>query len=247
MLKQFSADLHMHTCLSPCAELDMTPREIVRVSLSRGLNIIAITDHNSAENAEAAIRAARGTGLEVLAGMEISTSEEAHILAFFENAECASRMQEIVFSNLPAEENDERLYGDQVVANEDDEVIGFNKRLLISSTKLRAKYLIDLIGSFGGLSIASHVDREAFSIVSQLGFIPADMKFDAVEMSAQISREKAESVFGDMKKFTWVSFSDAHHPVDIGKRVTTFTLNEPTFSEIRLALRNEDGRRADWS
>src|SRR5512140_1399720 len=100
MLKPFHADLHMHTCLSPCAELDMTPREVVRVSIERGLDIIAVTDHNSAENAAAARRAAEGTGLNVLSGMEITSSEEVHILALFEYPDQAGLMQEVVYENL---------------------------------------------------------------------------------------------------------------------------------------------------
>lgn len=224
----------------------MTPREIVNLSVAKGLDIIAVTDHNSAENVEAATKAAEGTGLAVLAGMEIATSEEVHILALFERKDQAILMQDIVFENLPSGENDERLYGHQVIVNENDEVVGFNKRLLIAATNLDARTILDLINSFSGISIASHIDREAFSVLSQLGFIPEELRFDAVELSPRISREKAETIFKGLKKFPWVSFSDAHHADDIGKRITTFTLNEPTFSEIRQALKNEGGRGVTW-
>ncbi|HWR57678.1 MAG TPA: PHP domain-containing protein, partial [Thermodesulfovibrionales bacterium] len=158
----------MHTCLSPCSELDMTPREIVRVSIERGLSIIAVTDHNSAENTGATRRAAEGTGLNVLAGMEISSSEEVHILALFEFQDHAEQMQNVIYANLPSGENDERLYGNQVIANEYNEVMGFNKRLLISATNLTARRILDLIASYGGISIASHIDKDAFSVLSQL-------------------------------------------------------------------------------
>lgn len=236
----------MHTCLSPCSELDMTPREIVNLSVAKGLDIIAVTDHNSAENVEAAKKAAEGTGLTVLAGMEITTSEEVHILALFERRDHAVLMQDIVFENLPSGENDERLYGHQVIVNENDEVMGFNKRLLIAATNLDARTILDLINSFSGISIASHIDREAFSVLSQLGFIPEELRFDAVELSPRISRDRAETIFKGLKKFPWVSFSDAHHADDIGKRITTFTLNEPTFSEIKQALKNAGGRSVTW-
>lgn len=109
MLRPFNADLHMHTCLSPCAEIDMTPREIVTASLERGLNLIAITDHNSAENVEAARKAADGTGLTVLAGMEVTSSEEVHVIALFESPDDAGALQDIVHKNLPAGENDEHI------------------------------------------------------------------------------------------------------------------------------------------
>ena len=236
----------MHTCLSPCAEIDMTPREIVRASVERGLDIIAVTDHNSAENAEATQRAAEGTGLDVLAGMEVTSSEEVHVLALFESPDGAKLMQEIVYENLPSGENDERLYGHQIVVNEHNEVMGFNKRLLISATKLTVGRILDFVISFGGICIASHVDRESFSVLSQLGFIPEDLKFDAVELSPRISRDKAETAFAGVKSFAWVSFSDAHYVKDIGKRTTTFSMREPTFQEMRQALALKDGRSVSW-
>lgn len=247
MLKPFYADLHMHTCLSPCADIDMTPRGIVNTAIDRGLNMIAITDHNSAENVEATGRAAEGTGLVVLSGMEITSSEEVHILGLFEFPELAILMQETIYEHLPSGENDERLYGHQVVVNEHNEVMGFNNRLLISATNLTVRTVLDSIRSFGGISIASHVDRDSFSVLSQLGFIPQDLRFDAVELSPRISREHAETTFGALKAFPWVSFSDAHYVKDIGKRITTFTIEEPTFQEMRQALALKNGRSVSWS
>jgi PHP family Zn ribbon phosphoesterase len=246
MLTRFTADLHMHTCLSPCAELDMTPRQLVLRAKLKGLHLIAVTDHNSLENAEAARRAAKGTGLTVFPGMEITSSEEVHILGIFEHMENAALMQELVYENLPPEENDERLYGHQVVVNEHDEVVGFNRRLLITATRLSASTLVAAIQSFNGLSIASHIDKESFSVLSQLAFIPESLKFDALEMSPLIERNEAEETFKELKRFPWVSFSDAHFVRDIGKRVTTFTLKELTFSEIRKAFMGIDGRDIGW-
>ena len=236
----------MHTCLSPCAEIDMTPREIVAHARERGLHIIAITDHNSAENVEATSRVASGTGLLVLAGMEISSSEEVHILGLFESPDQARCMQDVVYAHLPSGENDERLYGHQIIVNEDNEVLGFNKRLLIGATDLSAHEIVNLISSFGGISIASHIDREAFSVLSQLGFIPEDLRFDAVELSPLIRRGEAEKRFDTLRKFPSVSFSDAHHVTDIGKRSTTFTMRAPTFYEITQALSHRNGRGLFW-
>lgn len=224
----------------------MTPREITRVSLERGLDIIAVTDHNSAENIEATKRAAEGTGLTVLAGMEATSSEEVHVLALFEDAERAGLMQEIVYENLPFEENDERLYGHQLIVNEHDEIVGLNKKLLIAATNLPTRAILDVIRSLGGISIASHIDRETFSVLSQLGFIPDDLRFDAVELSPRISRERAETAFKELSRFPWVSFSDAHRGDDIGRRTTIFIIEKPTFQEIRKALDCADGRALFW-
>jgi len=246
MLRPFRADLHVHTCLSPCAELDMTPRQIVDAARGKGLDILAITDHNSAENTEAARRAAVGSGMVILSGMEITSSEEVHVLALFDNDEGVMRMQDVVYGNLPPQENDERLYGQQVIVNEFDEVMGFNTRLLITATGLHLQTLVAMVHSCGGLCVASHVDREAFSIISQLGFVPGDAGFDALEFSSRMKKEQAEALFGHLKSFPWVSSSDAHYIADVGGRTVTFTMEEPTLEEIRLALRDADGRRTDW-
>ncbi|MEN8265048.1 MAG: PHP domain-containing protein [Nitrospirota bacterium] len=246
MLKEFKSDLHMHTCLSPCADLGMSPREIVKTAEEKGLDIIAITDHNSAENIIAAIKASENMRLKVLAGMEISSSEEAHILAFFDSIEGIMKLQDIVYDNLMPGENDEKLFGEQIVVNEKDEVLDFNKRLLIGATMLTAQEIIDTIHSLGGLSVASHIDKDAFSIISQLGFITEDLAFDALEMSPNITRNQAEESFGSYHSFTWISSSDAHYINDIGKRTTSFFMNEPTIEEMALAIKKMDGRKVEW-
>ncbi|HDZ62578.1 MAG TPA: PHP domain-containing protein [Nitrospirae bacterium] len=246
MLKEFRADLHIHTCLSPCADLDMTPSAIVNAAVEKGIDIIAVTDHNSAENTEAARKAAENKRITVLSGMEVTSDEEAHILALFDNVESVMRLQDTVYESLLPGSNDTAKFGDQVVVNEANEVLGFNHRLLIGATTLPASEIVNVIHSLGGLSIASHIDREAFSIVSQLGFIPDDMKFDALEMSPRISRETASNLYGDYTRMPWVSSSDSHNIDNIGKRTTLFYLKEPTIAEISYALRGIDGRKVEW-
>jgi len=245
MLKQFKADLHIHTCLSPCSDLQMTPLAILKTASEKGLDIIAITDHNSAENVTAAQKVAEKTGLTVLTGMEVTTVEEAHILAIFDNIRAVMEMQGIVYEHLlPGESNDH--FGEQVVVNEKDEVLSFNKRLLIGATTLTASSVVDITHSLGGLSIASHIDREVFGIISQIGFIPEDLKFDALEMSPGIDVETAGNLFKDYASFTWISSSDAHYLKDISKRSTTFFLKEPSLAEIAFALKKIGGRKVEW-
>lgn len=246
MPKQFRADLHIHTCLSPCADIEMSPLSVVKKASEKGLDIIAVTDHNSAENIAAALKSAENSGLSVLAGMEITSSEEAHILALFDDLDSILKLQDIVYNNLNDGENVEKLFGEQIVANEKDEVLSFNKRLLIGSTKMSAHSIVVEIHALGGLAIASHIDRGAFSIISQLGFIPGDLSFDALELSSAISREKAQELFKDYDSFAWISSSDAHTPDDIGKRTTVFHMNASTINEMRLALKGTDGRRVEW-
>ncbi len=246
MLRTFKADLHIHTCLSPCGELEMSPSAIVHTAAEKGLHIIAITDHNSAENVKAAQSAAENIDVAVLAGMEITSSEEAHILALFDDAEGIAKMQNAVYDSLLPGENDEKRFGDQIVVNEKDEVLDFNNRLLIGATELPVQLIVDTIHSLGGLSIASHVDKDVFSIISQLGFIPEELNFDALEMSPHINREHAEQSFSSYSTYTWISSSDAHHLTDIGKRATDFFMREPTIKEMALAMRRIDGRKVEW-
>jgi PHP family Zn ribbon phosphoesterase len=240
-VRPFRADLHIHSCLSPCGDLDMSPRTIVAQSLEKGLDLIAVCDHNSAENAGAVIRAANRKGLSVLAGMEISSREEVHSLAIFDTEAQALQMQELIYRHLRGTNRPE-LFGDQVVANELDEVECFNDRLLIGAVQMDLQEIITAVHRLGGLSIASHVDRPSFSILSQLGFIPEEVELDGVEISRHMTREKARAEIPGLERFTLLSFSDAHFPQDIGSSLTCFLLERPSVEEIRLALRQEGGR-----
>ncbi len=245
MFKKYKADLHIHTCLSPCADLQMTPSAIIKSASEKKLDIIAITDHNSAANIIAAKKAAENTALTVLAGIEVTSSEEVHILAIFDNIASVMRLQDVVYENLLPGENDEGQFGEQIVVNEKDEVLNFNNRLLLSATTLTVHSVVNIIHSLGGLSIASHIDRDAFGIISQLGFIPEDLKFDALEISSGIDTEKAEHLFREYNSFVWVSSSDAHYLENIGKRTTSFFIKEPTIAEMTSAIKKSDGRRVE--
>ena len=241
-MKAFKADLHIHSCLSPCADLDMSPRAIVETSLERGLEIIAVCDHNSAENVGAAIRAGAQKGLRVLPGIEINSSEEVHTLALFDSEKQALAMQELIYRHLQGTNRPE-LFGDQVVANEFDEVEGFNDRLLIGATQLALNHVVKEVHRLGGLSIASHVDRPSFSILGQLGFIPPEIDLDGLELSRHLSPDGATSKLPEVSGFTLVTFSDAHFLDDIGRPATSFLLEAPSLTEIRMALREESGRK----
>lgn len=237
-MKFFKADLHVHTCLSPCADLDMTPKAIVEKGLEQGLDVIAVCDHNSAENVKATIRAGVEKSLPVLAGIEINTREEVHLLAIFGNADDAIRMQNIIYGHLRGTNRPE-IFGDQVVVNEFDEVDSFNDHLLIGAVDLSIQDIVGHIHGLGGLSIASHVDRPSFSIVSQLGFIPSDLDLDALEISSKGERERILS----MSRLPLVAFSDAHFLEDVGKAYTSFFLEFPSVEEICMALSGKSGRK----
>jgi 3',5'-nucleoside bisphosphate phosphatase len=241
MLKSYRADLHIHTCLSPCGDLKMTPRKIIDKVLSQNIDIIAICDHNSAENVPALINAANGKDVLVLSGMEICSREEIHVLAFFENIETAFEMQAKVYENFHGK-NEPEIFGMQVIGNEMDEVLGFNDRLLIGAVEMSIEDIVDKIHSLNGIAIASHIDRESYSVIGQLGFIPETLKFDALEVSPNISLEEARKRFPEYRNYAMIKNSDAHFIEDIGKCVTEFQIEEPSFDEIKKALKNETER-----
>ncbi len=229
------ADLHIHTCLSPCADKLMSPRAVVKEARRRGLHLIAICDHNSAENVEATCRAGREAGVAVIGGMEICTREEVHVLALFEDDRALGFAQEAVYESLEGE-NDPEVFGEQVVMNERDEVTGINGRLLIGATDLGLHEVVQAIHGLGGMAIAAHVDRQSFGIIGQLGFIPPELPLDGVEVCSARLPSLA-------KDLAVVSSSDAHRLDDIGSRCTGFLLGAPTAPEVEMALRQRDGRR----
>jgi len=143
-MKEFKADMHIHTCLSPCADLEMSPRNIIKEAKKKGLDIIGICDHNSAENFPAMEKSANIEGIKAIGGIEITSREEVHILGLFGNERDLFFMQEAVYSNLHGV-NDEKRYGLQVVVNENDEVLGFNNKLLIGATEMSVEEVVDLI------------------------------------------------------------------------------------------------------
>jgi PHP family Zn ribbon phosphoesterase len=239
MLKEYKMDLHIHTCLSPCSESEMRPAAIVQQAKVKGLDCIGICDHNSAENVIAAQKAGSKQGIQVFGGMEICSSEEVHMLVFFKDAETLFKMQEIVDENLPGQ-NDVKYFGEQLIVDENDNVIGSTEKLLIGSTTLSVNDIVGLLDELGGLVIASHIDRDSFSMIGQLGFIPDQLALDGVEVSwrCQPDQIAAYQEYG----FPVVKSSDAHFLEDIGKVRTTFLLESPSFSEMAMAFRGIDGR-----
>ena len=240
MLKPFKADLHVHTCLSPCTELDMSPKGILTAAKKKEIDIIGICDHNSSENSLAVMNAANKMNIHVFPGLEVTSQEEVHVLALFDQIESALKLQKRVYENLPGE-NDEEAFGMQVIVNEKEEVLGFNNKLLIGATTIPLEEIIQVIHSFDGIAIASHIDRESFSIIGQLGFVPDNLELDALEISPAITFEEAKKKYA--YNFPITCSSDAHYPDDIGKSFTSFLLQEGTMAEIKKALKNEDGRK----
>jgi len=241
MIREFRCDFHVHTCLSPCADLDMYPRAVVSMALARRLDIIAICDHNSSENVQYVIKCAEGTGLTVLPGMEITSSEEVHVLALFDKLENLTPLQDLVYRNLPGK-NDEDIFGCQAIVNEHDEVEGLSERLLIGATTLPLQQIVGDIRRLGGLAIAAHIDRESFGIIGQLGFIPEGLALDSLEISRRTGLAGARRLYPELSRFAFIESSDSHIITDIGKGITRAFLEEATTAELRMAFGKKNGR-----
>jgi PHP family Zn ribbon phosphoesterase len=213
-------DLHIHTLLSPCAEDEMTPRNIVGRAIYQELDAIAITDHNSTGNVRSVIEAAKGTRLLVIPGVEIQTQEEVHIVGLFKNVSAAEAFGLELRNYLPDVKNRKDYFGSQIIVDVDGKSIGEEERMLLNSTRLQVEDAFFLIGEFGGVGICAHVDRSSYSIVGQLGFIPPELSVGAVEVSYRLSTAEALEKFPFLSKYPVICSSDAHRLSDIGKGFT---------------------------
>ncbi len=225
----YRADFHIHSCLSPCASLEMSPAAIVRQARLVGLNAIALADHNCAFNLPAFARHCERDGMECLFGLEVTTAEEAHMLCLFDDLDSALELGELVYASLPDLCNQPDRFGDQPIVDEKDEIIGFAEKFLISASTYDVESLLDLVHSLGGLFIPAHIDRSVFGIVSQLGFLPNE-NFDAVELTARGDPELA-------RDYPIVRNSDSHQLATIGSAFTEFSLEHLAVSDLRTCLR----------
>ncbi|NLM12966.1 MAG: PHP domain-containing protein [Epulopiscium sp.] len=226
---KYAYDFHIHTALSPCGDNDMTPNNIVNMALLKELDIIAITDHNSCENAAAVMKVAEGSDLIVIPGMEIETSEEIHMVCLFPDIISAYQMQEIVYEHLPPLENRVSIFGEQLILNDQDDIIGENKRLLLTATSLSIYDVVKYARQFNGVAIPAHIDRSSYSVLSNLGWIPEDLDVHTLEVSKNVDLEKAKLKYS---QYNVIRSSDAHYLQDIFEREQFLELESKTISQV---------------
>jgi len=229
--------MHIHTCLSPCAGISISPKRIVEKAYQEGLNMIFITDHNTTENAEAAMKTSENfKNLMVYPGMEITSKEEVHTLALFENIKDAYNTQNYIYKYLP-DAVDEQEYKEQIIANEDNEVEDFLKKSLFNAVDISVGEIVNLIHDNNGLAIAAHINRESFSVLGQLGFIPEELNFDALEISPNMNLEKAKDKYKEYSiKYKFVTGSDSHSLDTIGSNYTEFNGEDNSFKSFSSFL-----------
>lgn len=240
-MRWWRADLHIHSILSPCASLDMSPRRIVAEARRAGLDLIAVCDHNAAENGRYVRRLAAGTPV-VLMGMEIQTAEEVEILAYFADEEDSLLLETELQNSLPDVPCTPELFGDQVVVNEEGEIARRVERLLLSPVDLTLSEVVRRVGELGGLAIPAHVDRVPGGLLAMLGLFPEGDWPWVVEIAPWTSLSDVYEAWPGLRGRPILRGSDAHYPEEIGRAWTDLYLAAPTLDELRAAFRGRDGR-----
>lgn len=220
----------------------MLPPLIIEAALEKGINLIAITDHNATGNIEAVIKAAQGSGITVLPGMEVQTREEVHSLCLFNTLDQAEQFQQEVDRHLPPFKNNAEFFGVQLVVDQEGELIKDDDRLLISSITLSIEQASEVVHRIGGLFIPAHVNRKTFSLLENLGFMPADLSVDALEISRHISLAEASKKFPQIAGYPLIQSGDAHRLEEI-LGANRFELEDANVDEIKQALKGENGRK----
>ncbi len=238
MLRGRWADLHLHTVLSACAEVEMIPPLIVRRALELGLDWLAVTDHNSAANVRAVCAAAEGSGLAISPGLEVESREEVHIVCLFDAAEQAEAWAEVISQHLPPLRNDERHFGAQFVVDATGDYVRSEERLLQTSVDLSVEEIVRGVAALGGLAIPAHVDRPANSLLVNLGFVPVGLDIAGLEISARTSGAQFRQAHPELAHLGLLCSGDAHRLSEMVRR-TMVVSRRPLVAELAQALRGE--------
>ena len=235
-MNRYYYDLHMHSCLSPCGDDDMMPNNIAGMATLCELNIVALTDHNTCRNCPAFFKAAKKNGIIPIAGMELTTSEEIHVVCLFEELENAMAFDRFVYSHLDKVENRHEIFGEQIIMDGQDRVVGVEDMLLINATDISIDDTWKLAEEFGGFCWPAHIDRPSNSLIAALGFLPPDLPHPTLEV------KKPDLFFADGRhaelydRFHIITNSDAHTLVDIPDPVRSLRLESCDYAGLIAKL-----------
>ena len=241
-MKKYRADLHIHTVLSPCADLEMTPTNIVAEAKKAGLQIIGITDHNSTRNAKLVREIGARENILVLTGAEVTTREEVHCLAFFETNDKLNAFQEYLEEHITRIPNPDGHFGYQPVVDENENILEMVPYYLTSALKKGITEIQKYVYELDGIFIPAHVTRPMNGLFSHLGFIPQNLEFDGLGLTGDVDEKYVRKHYVLENKISLIRNSDAHYITEIGSRYSTFLLKELSFCEIKKALNQEFGR-----
>ncbi len=229
-MNRYFYDLHIHSCLSPCADDDATPANIAGMAALNGLQIVALTDHNTTRNCPAFFQAAHSYGLIPIAGMELTTSEDVHIICLFPTLDDASAFQKIVDERRIRIKNKPAIFGHQYVMDEEDTILEEEADLLINATTISIDEAYSLAESCGGIAYPAHIDRTSNGMVSVLGGFPTDPPFTAFELHDAASLTKYRTQYPHIGEMTYVVSSDAHELGAISEAENSFLLDDEPYS-----------------
>ena len=210
-------DLHIHSCLSPCGDNEMTVNNIVNMAVLKELDVIALTDHNSSKNCPAFMEAARRAGIRAIPGMEINTSEEVHAVCLFPTLEAAMDFDSYVFSTMAPVKNRPEIFGEQIILNAEDEPVGTVDTLLIAASGVSYSELPDLMKTYGGIFFPSHIDRSSNSLIAIMGGVPEDVDFSFYEVYHVGLFDSLLEANPQLAGKPWLHDSDAHYLWDIAE------------------------------
>ena len=238
-MNRYYYDLHIHSCLSPCGDDDNTPNNVAGMASLCGLNIVALTDHNSCKNCPAFFEAAKKYGIIAIAGMELTTSEDIHIICLFEELSDAMRFSDEVEKYRIPFPNRVDIFGEQMIMDGDDNVIGIEENLLSNATRISVDEVPDLVEKFGGICYPAHIDRQANGIIAVLGTFPENSKFNCFELHDGSKAEDYIARYGLEGKVLTVG-SDAHYLTDMRDKEFYFDIDDEPYSSayVRSQLFN---------
>ncbi|WP_290666422.1 PHP domain-containing protein [Kosmotoga sp.] len=242
MLKNFYADFHIHSCLSPCAEITMTPAVVGKRLQELGIDWIAITDHNSAGNVRVFSKVLKDFGIIVVPGIEIHTVEDVHLLGLFENVEIAEAYSNWLYASIPETRVDPERFGYQLYVNEDDEFTTMEEKWLGQPTSLKLDAAISSIQGFGGIHVYSHVERK-MGVIYQLGFVPLSRNTDRVFV--EISQKETLDKIQRDPHLSIIHSSDAHSPQQL-KKVMRIKAEKREFGELKKCLLDQKRVELLW-
>ncbi|MHC1747616.1 MAG: PHP domain-containing protein [Cellulosilyticaceae bacterium] len=229
-------DFHIHTAASPCGDAYMSPHNIVNMAKLNELDMIAITDHNTCVNCKAVMKVGEASGVLVMPGMEIECMEEFHSIAVFPTLDAAYAVEEKLKAHMMPIKNKINIFGNQHILDENDEVVGEIETLLLTAIQLPINEITDLVKAVGGIIYPAHIDRNSYSIISNLGQIPEDLKFECIEISKQASLLEYAKNYS---KYKIICSSDAHYLQDLSLRENFLEIDYLTHHHIIEALSNK--------
>lgn len=234
-MTKYFYDLHIHSCLSPCGDDDMTPANIAGMAVVQGLGVAALTDHNTCKNCPAFFAHAKRHGIVPIAGMELTTAEDIHMLCLFPTLDAAMEFDRIVEERLIKVKNKPAIFGNQLIMDENDEIVGEAEHLLINATTFDVESAYETVHCLGGACYPAHIDRESGGMVAILGDVPADVPFGSFELNFKDSYGEYAERFPHLKEKNFVVSSDAHNLWSISEAENFLMIDDEPYSSGRVA------------